>query len=696
MQGRHAVNRCGRAVLYGVAWLCLICSSALGLRAQIDVSHVISIGRNALYFNDYVVSIGYFNRAIDSRPWIAEPYLYRAIAKISLEDYQGALLDADLCLERNPFLSRAYLVKGVSQQNLGLYAEALQTYKQGLELVPNQEDMHYNMAVAQLMLKRYDDAEQSLTNLRHYNPRSKRGTALLANIALEKRDTTLALQRIDQAIAEDAYQAMPHKLRAQVAMSRGELSLAKISLSHAIELEPEQADLYTNRAIVSYKLNDLKDAMGDYGQALKYDPRSKVALHNRALLRMTVGEYGGALQDWDKLLAIDPLNHIAYYNRALVHERLRQYRKAVADVDVILKEYPSFIEGFFKRAALKKQMGDHRGAERDNAWAVNLMQNRKLRRSLHSQAVSNSERADREREEKALDTYNQIIEERSEPKPSKLRYNSKVRGRIQEAQAQVQMRPMFYLSYLVSVADENGLVSRTYYAQLLDQLNALGKPEERLYLSQMSHALTEADIQRLQTIIGQEAGSSDRLGLHIFRRAVAYALLQDYDEAIRLLGQSLEAEPENALIYFARALAHSRSRELQADRMAQSESAALGAVTAQESDMHILTSSSNRLSIGTSTLQLALNDLDRCIGLVPTFAYAYYNRALVYYQHGEHARALEDYNQALRHAPNLAEAYFNRALLLLEMGRKQEAMQDLSRAGELGIHEVYSILKRIQ
>ncbi|WP_373775585.1 hypothetical protein, partial [Porphyromonas loveana] len=52
-------------------------SAVATVRAQIDVDRVITIGRNALYFNDYVVSIGYFNQVVDLRPWMAEPYFYR-------------------------------------------------------------------------------------------------------------------------------------------------------------------------------------------------------------------------------------------------------------------------------------------------------------------------------------------------------------------------------------------------------------------------------------------------------------------------------------------------------------------------------------------------------------------------------------------------------------------------------------------
>ena len=53
--------------------------------AQIDVHQVLSIGRNAIYFNDYIVSMGYFNQVIGLRPWMAEPYFYRSVAKINLE-----------------------------------------------------------------------------------------------------------------------------------------------------------------------------------------------------------------------------------------------------------------------------------------------------------------------------------------------------------------------------------------------------------------------------------------------------------------------------------------------------------------------------------------------------------------------------------------------------------------------------------
>ena len=94
------------------------------------------VGRNALYFEDYMLSIQYFNRVIDSKPYLAEPYFLRAIAKYNLEDYAGAEADASQAIEINPFITDAWEVRGVSRQNMGRDADAIGDYEHALQLLP--------------------------------------------------------------------------------------------------------------------------------------------------------------------------------------------------------------------------------------------------------------------------------------------------------------------------------------------------------------------------------------------------------------------------------------------------------------------------------------------------------------------------------------------------------------------------------
>ena len=64
--------------------------SALLSHAQLNTVRVMEIGRNALYFEDYVLSIQYFNKVIDAKPFLPEPYFFRGLAKYYLDDYIGA------------------------------------------------------------------------------------------------------------------------------------------------------------------------------------------------------------------------------------------------------------------------------------------------------------------------------------------------------------------------------------------------------------------------------------------------------------------------------------------------------------------------------------------------------------------------------------------------------------------------------
>ena len=92
-----------KKLIFGLVFY--LCS--VSVWAQINTDRVLAIGRNALYFEDYVLSIQYFNQVIRSKPWLAEPYFFRAVAKISLDDFKGAEEDCTACLERNPFLAQA-------------------------------------------------------------------------------------------------------------------------------------------------------------------------------------------------------------------------------------------------------------------------------------------------------------------------------------------------------------------------------------------------------------------------------------------------------------------------------------------------------------------------------------------------------------------------------------------------------------
>ena len=135
--------------------------SPLAAAAQINTDQVMRIGQNTLYFEDYVLSIQYFSRVINVKPYLAKPYFLRAVAKLNLEDYPGAEADATLAIERNPFIVDAWEVRGVARQNLGKTAEAVADYDKALEMLPDNRGLLYNKAIAQQDLGNLEGADST-------------------------------------------------------------------------------------------------------------------------------------------------------------------------------------------------------------------------------------------------------------------------------------------------------------------------------------------------------------------------------------------------------------------------------------------------------------------------------------------------------------------------------------------------------
>ena len=84
------------------------------------------VGRSALYYEDYVLSIQYFNQAINAKPYLYEPWFYRALAKYYLEDFDGAESDCSRAIERNPYVVNLYELRGINRIRQQRFADAIQ------------------------------------------------------------------------------------------------------------------------------------------------------------------------------------------------------------------------------------------------------------------------------------------------------------------------------------------------------------------------------------------------------------------------------------------------------------------------------------------------------------------------------------------------------------------------------------------
>ena len=90
----------------------------------------------------------------------------------------------------------------------------------------------------------------------------------------------------------------------------------------------------------------------------------------------------------------------------------------------------------------------------------------------------------------------------------------------------------------------------------------------------------------------------------------------------------------------------------------------------------------------------AIADLQAASEILPDIPYLYYNLGNLYCLSTQLMNSLNSYDNAIKLYPYMGDAYYNRGLVLIYLKDKEKGCIDLSRAGELGIADAYSVINK--
>ena len=657
------------------------------------------IGKNALYFEDYVLSIQYFNQVITAKPYLAEPYYYRAMAKFMLDDFQGAEEDASRCLERNPYFLAAYQLRGAAWQNQEEYERAATDYQRSLEFYPEDRITLVNMGIVNIELEQYEVAEKFFEVLLRRFPDYTPGYLARSHMYLQMEDTVKAMEDLNMAIHYDPYTSQSFSTRGLLFFHQKEYNKALSDLDEAIRLDPYLAGNYINRGLVKYHLNDLRGAMADYDQVIEMDENNLIARFNRGLLRAQVADNNRAIRDFDKVIELEPDNTIAYLNRAMLNQEIGNYTGAIEDWDVVLAEHPEFFSGYYTRSYLKRELNDLAGSEQDYLWA--RAEEAKARKvatvnpePLVRSTDQNESKDTREQADKDIEKFNLLVVA-DEGTSENTKYQRQSRGRVQNLNVPVEREPRFVFSYY---EQEYEVHRPVYFSDVVDRANNELGLSWVLKITNHEAPLNELQVDSHFRSIDQYSAKIDHtpnVARLYFGRGMDFALVQDYENALKDMERAIELDPSLVVARFARAVI--RTKQLEYNSRLVGDPVLID--TERELDrLKELPGTTRRpeLSLESIEYDAILKEYDAIIEVAPDFFFTYYNRAEIYILEKDYRAAIADYTKAINLEPQFAEAYFNRGISRLSIGETKEGLDDLRKAGELGVVQSYSIIKRMQ
>jgi tetratricopeptide (TPR) repeat protein len=328
------------------------------------------------------------------RPPSAEQLYEQGIERLNEEQYEQALSLLNELIKLNPKYPEAYAARAEVRERLNDLDGAMIDYAICVELLPDQYDPLFSLAVIRYELKLYELAKQDFLKLQHL-PTGHTNRILYRQTA----------QGIGTDKIMTAQGAIKSELYNYLGLIETQLQNCKRGISYmdsAIQLNSAEADYYVNRALAKQACKD-ESAQKDFNRALAINPDHSLTRHNlavqskqdsfdqtekqlteiiqvdstlqypfiaRGYYRLTNGNYRGALADYTQAIEIDDQDPHLWLNRGMAKEKLNDLTGAFGDYTQAIELQENFANAWVNRGNVLMKQSRFQDAIEDYTVAI--------------------------------------------------------------------------------------------------------------------------------------------------------------------------------------------------------------------------------------------------------------------------------------------------------------------------------------
>lgn len=340
------------------------------------------------------MSMAMANTVVAQKPPSAIKLFEMGVEKLDEEQYEQALSYLNESIKLDPKYADAYSARGEVRERLKDLDGAMIDYAICVELLPDQYEPLFSLAVIRYELKLYELAKQDFLKLQrlpagHTNRIMYRQTA--QGTGTDKIMTAQSM--------------MKSELYNYLGLIETKLNNCKtgiVYLDSAIRVNSTEADYYVNRALAKQACKD-ETAQDDFKKALKINPDHALTKHNqvvqskqdsfdqseaqlteiirndstlqypyiaRGYYRLTNGNFKGALADYNQALKIDDGDPHLWLNRGLTKEKLQDYTGAFSDYTRAIDLKENFANAWMNRGNVLMKQNRFEDAIEDYTVAI--------------------------------------------------------------------------------------------------------------------------------------------------------------------------------------------------------------------------------------------------------------------------------------------------------------------------------------
>ena len=320
-------------------------------------------------------AISYFTEAVRLDPQLGEAYAWRGLAQSRLENWPGAIADADTARKLKPELPLAWVVAGVGHFRLGDRTDPVPLLEEAIRLSPAYADAHRNLLAIRDKRQEWEKAISEGARAIQAGIRDPSIYVAMANAFRMTGKVDKCMEDCNEALLIDPAFWTAHYVRGlTLAVQKlydtalGDLEMPLRPQFHLTTLD--KATIYWARGAVRRLKGDLDSAIESLTEAMSINPGFKQTYYDRGWAHLQKGDLAAALADFERLVQLDEKSWDAYCGRGEVRRLEAKLEEALADVNRAIALKPDLYFAYGIRGRIYINKTDWESAVRDLSKAI--------------------------------------------------------------------------------------------------------------------------------------------------------------------------------------------------------------------------------------------------------------------------------------------------------------------------------------
>jgi arylsulfatase A-like enzyme/Tfp pilus assembly protein PilF len=248
------------------------------------------------------------------------------------------------------------------------YPEAESVYSQILKAIPDSPASYLNLAIVQVMQKKFDQAIETLDRGIAGLPDSRILLVRLGHTYRVMGKSREALETMEKVLASDPRNIDALTVCADILHQTGRTQEARTYYERALAVEPESRHLRENYAENLASSGKFREAIKVYETLIRDFPQEQAFYQFAGKAYSYLGEFGRAISLLEQAVAIKP-TPVGYFNLAVAYEKSGNLQQAIEHFKLYLENSSGETPDDIQRAKtiieiLEKRQGQSpRGAE---------------------------------------------------------------------------------------------------------------------------------------------------------------------------------------------------------------------------------------------------------------------------------------------------------------------------------------------